>query len=78
MSDKQAEARAIIEDALSRLRAMGMTPDGAASLLVIQGAIRVESAVKRKENANFVASCVEREDERESVYRTRGFLDLDD
>lgn len=74
MSTKQAEARSIIEEALSRLTAMGMTSDGSASLLVIQGAIRVESDAKRKELAEFVASCVECKDEFKSVYETRGFI----
>ena len=56
---KQAKAVEIIEDAISQLCALGMTSDGAASLLVLQGAIRVEDMAKRKSNAAFVASVAE-------------------
>ncbi|RWD17014.1 MAG: hypothetical protein EOS75_03800 [Mesorhizobium sp.] len=59
---RQIQAREIIEDAISKLSAMGMTKDGAATLLCIQGAIRVEDMAKRKSNADFVASCAESHD----------------
>ena len=52
---KQAKARDIIEDAISQLYALGMRDDGPASLLVIQGIIRVDSKAKQKELAEFVA-----------------------
>lgn len=58
MSDKQAEVRAIIENTLSELKAIGMSPDSAAALLVVQGAIRIEEPKKRAEMAEFVASTV--------------------
>ncbi|UYQ70664.1 hypothetical protein OF122_11320 [Pelagibacterium flavum] len=58
MSDKQAEVRAIIENTLSELKAAGMSPDNAAALLVVQGAIRIEEPRKRAEMAEFVASTV--------------------
>ena len=56
---KNNKAREIIEDAISQLYALGMTNDGPASLLVIQGAIRVESRAKRKELADFMTECAE-------------------
>ena len=49
------QAREIIESAISQLHALGMNDDGPASLLVIQGIIRVESKAKRKELAAFAA-----------------------
>ncbi|WP_037075695.1 hypothetical protein [Rhizobium mesoamericanum] len=48
---KQAKAREIIEDAISQLCAVGFTSDGAASLLVIQGIIRIEDREKRRSTA---------------------------
>ncbi len=62
MSDKQAEAKAIVEKAIADLIALGMDPDGAAALLVVQGAIRIEEPKKRAEMAEFVASTVSREE----------------
>ncbi|RWE25234.1 MAG: hypothetical protein EOS41_12365 [Mesorhizobium sp.] len=56
---RQTQAREIIEDAIRRLRAMGMTADGAASLLCIQGALRVEDMAKRKSNVKTVAQFAE-------------------
>lgn len=51
---KQTKTREIIEDAISQLCAVGLTPDGAASL-VIQGMIRIEDRQKRKDMAAFTA-----------------------
>ena len=56
---KQAKTREIVEDAISQLCAVGFTPDGAASLLVIQGMIRIEDMQKRKEAAAFAAEAAE-------------------
>lgn len=56
---KQAKAREIIEDAISQITALGATVDTAAALLVVQGMIRIESQKKRKEMAEFVASCID-------------------
>lgn len=56
---KQAKVRDIIEDTMSQLCAVGLTPDGAAHLLVIQGAIRIEDREKRKQAAAFVAEVAE-------------------
>jgi hypothetical protein len=53
---KQAKVRDIIEDAISQLVAVGLTADGAASLLVVQGMIRIEDRQKRKEMAAFAAN----------------------
>ena len=61
---KTAKTREIVEDAISQLVAVGLTPDGAASLLVVrdtqnnfeyQGMIRIEDKQKRKELAAFTA-----------------------
>lgn len=52
---KNAKVREIIEDAISQLCAVGSTQDGAASLLVTQGIIRIEDRTKRKEAAAFAA-----------------------
>lgn len=56
---RQTQAREIIEEAMAKLRAMGMTADGAASLLCIQGALRVEDRVKRRSNVKAVAQFAE-------------------
>ncbi|RUV97362.1 hypothetical protein EOA75_03935 [Mesorhizobium sp. M1A.F.Ca.IN.022.07.1.1] len=56
---RQIQAREIIEEAMAKLRAMGMTADGAASLLCIQGAVRVEDKAKRKSNVQAVAQFAE-------------------
>ena len=50
---KNQKAREIIEDAISQLVAVGLTPDGAAGLLVRQGMIHIEDMQKRKEAAAF-------------------------
>lgn len=54
--DKNERVRKIVEDALAQLVELGLTPDSAACLLVVQGAIRISSASKRVEMAEFVAS----------------------
>ena len=54
MSDKQAEAKAIIEKAMADLTAIGASPDSAAALLVVQGFIRIRSSAKRAEMVAFV------------------------
>lgn len=59
MEDKQAKAREIIENAMAQAMAMGMEKDDAAALLIIQGAIRIESKEKLKEMARFVAEAAE-------------------
>ena len=56
---KQNKAREIVEDAISQLMALGMEPDGAAGLLVVQGIIRVESMKRRKSLSGTVASFAE-------------------
>lgn len=56
---KNAKVRDIIEDTISQLVAVGLTPDGAASLLVIQGMIRIEDKQKQKEAAAFAAETAE-------------------
>lgn len=56
---KQSKAREIIEDTISQLMALGFNEDGAASLLVVQGMIRIESQKKRQDMAEFAASCVD-------------------
>lgn len=56
---KTQKARDIIEDAISQLCAVGLTPDGAASLLVVQGMIRIENPRRRKEMAAFAAETAE-------------------
>jgi hypothetical protein len=53
---KSAKTREIIEDAISQLCAVGFTLDGAAGLLVIEGMIRIEDRLKRKDMAAFAAS----------------------
>jgi hypothetical protein len=50
----QAAARNIIEIALKSLTDMGMTYQGASALLVIQGAIRVESGQDREGLVHFL------------------------
>jgi hypothetical protein len=52
---KTDKTREIVEDAISQLMALGLTPDGAASLLVVQGMIRIEDRQKRKDMAAFAA-----------------------
>ncbi|MBU4529722.1 MAG: hypothetical protein KUA43_08590 [Hoeflea sp.] len=52
---KNQKAREIIEDAISQLMAVGLPSDGAASLMVIQGMIRIEDPAKRKDMAEFAA-----------------------
>jgi hypothetical protein len=52
---KQAKVREIIEDTMSQLCAVGLTSDGAAALMVIQGMIRIEDPQKRKDMAAFAA-----------------------
>jgi hypothetical protein len=52
---KQNKVRDIIEDTISQLCAVGLTPDGAASLMVVQGMIRIEDRQKRKDMAAFAA-----------------------
>lgn len=42
MTDPQQITRAIIERALSGLAAVGLTPEGAAALLAVQGIIRID------------------------------------
>jgi|LakMenEpi03Aug12_release.lakeMendotaPanAssembly.Ray.scaffolds.fasta_scaffold4403924_1 hypothetical protein len=42
MTDKNETVRAIIDRALSDLVAVGLTPEGSAVLLAVQGVIRVE------------------------------------
>lgn len=42
MNDPNAIARAIIQRALTDLVAVGLTPEGAAALLAVQGIIRVD------------------------------------
>lgn len=56
---KQAKTREIVEDAISQLCAVGLTSDGAASLLVTQGMIRIEDRQKRKDLAAFAAEAAE-------------------
>lgn len=51
---KTSKTREIVEDAISQLCAVGFDSDGAASLLVVQGMIRIEDPQKRKEMAAFV------------------------
>ncbi len=53
-----ARAREIIEAAIRDLMAMGLDNDGAASLLVIQGMIRIESQSKRLEMVESAKSCI--------------------
>ena len=60
--DLQAKAKGIIDSAVDQLMAMGMTRDGAAALLVVQGTIRIESRAKLKEMADFVAEAAENSD----------------
>lgn len=43
MNDPNAIARAIIERALHNLEALGLTPEGAAALLAVQGIVRLQS-----------------------------------
>lgn len=52
---KTDKTREIVEDAISQLCAVGLSPDGAANLLVIQGMIRIEDRQKRKDAAAFAA-----------------------
>lgn len=52
---KTQKVRDIIEDTISQLVAVGLTTDGAASLMVVQGMIRIEDRQKRKEMAAFAA-----------------------
>lgn len=52
---KQAKTREIVEEAISQLCAVGLTADGAAALLVVQGMIRIENRQKRKDMAAFAA-----------------------
>ena len=57
--DLQAKAKGIIDIAVDQLMAMGMSKDGAAALLVVQGTIRIEDRAKRQEMADFVAESAE-------------------
>jgi hypothetical protein len=52
--DPSAKVREVIETAMRDLRAVGLDHDGAASLLVVQGAIRIEGAEAQKEALDFV------------------------
>ncbi|MGO8202822.1 hypothetical protein ACC735_26455 [Rhizobium ruizarguesonis] len=52
---KTQKTREIVADAISQLCAVGFTPDKAASLLVVQGMIKIEDRQKRKEMAAFAA-----------------------
>lgn len=56
---KTTKTREIIEDTISQLCAVGFSPDGAASLLVIQGMTRVQDNTRRKELAEFAAQAAE-------------------
>ena len=52
---KNQKVGQIVEDAVSQLMAVGLSSDGAASALVIQGMIRIEDPAKRKDMAEFTA-----------------------
>jgi hypothetical protein len=54
LTDPSAKVREIIETAMRDLQAVGLDHDGAASLLVVQGAIRIEGAEQQKEMLDFV------------------------
>lgn len=56
---RQARAREIVEDAIAQLMDLGIEADGAAKLLVVQGAIRIKDREKRKQAASFVAEVAE-------------------
>lgn len=56
----QGKAAAIIEDAISQLMALGMKLDGAAYMLVVQGAIRIEDPQKLKAALEFISAETER------------------
>lgn len=59
MTDKPAIVRAIIERALSDLVAVGMTPEGAAEMLAIQGVIRLECMEQLEHIARLVRESTE-------------------
>lgn len=52
----QGKTAEIVEDAISQLMALGMKHDGAAYLLVIQGAIRIKDQERFKEALEFIAA----------------------
>ena len=73
--DKQEEARQVIEDAIGRLAAIGLTAEAAATLLVVQGAIRITSPDTRQDLARLLNE-PDPTEEFVSVYLTRGFVEL--
>lgn len=48
MTDKQADAQAIVEKAIRDLVALGMEPEAAAGLLAVQGLINMPSLEARR------------------------------
>lgn len=56
---KNKKVGEIIEDAISQLCAVGLSSDGAAAMLVVQGMIRIEDRQKRKDMAAFTAEHAE-------------------
>lgn len=63
-NDLQAKARLIVEAAMAELTLIGASHDAAASLLAVQGCIRIESRTQLKELAEFVNGLLaERDDD---------------
>ncbi|TIP03856.1 MAG: hypothetical protein E5X72_14205 [Mesorhizobium sp.] len=56
---RQTKARDIVDGAIRQLCEMGMTTDGAASLLCTQGFIRIGDQTKRQRTAATVADFAE-------------------
>jgi hypothetical protein len=52
--DANKEVRAIVDGAIAQLIALGMTPDGAATLLAIQGSLRLDEPHQLQELRTFV------------------------
>lgn len=58
-SDLQSKVRLIIESAMAELKLAGASHDAAASLLAIQGCIRIESRASLEDVAEFINSMLD-------------------
>lgn len=62
-SDLQSKVRLIIESAMAELKLAGASHDAAASLLAIQGCIRIESRASLEEVAEFINGMLDGDDD---------------
>lgn len=54
MTEKETQVRLIVEQAMTELKLAGLDHDGAATLLAIQGSIRIGDRAKLEEVASFI------------------------